>query len=165
RDGAFAVLDCQHLPPAAIAALLFGERAVGREGLAAVYLRGPEYLPRDLQLRLCGWIMRSGGLGVEGTTAPRVFAGCTAASTQAVRCGQLLDEWACALGTLVLEVPPLRERCADLPDLAERLLERACAGRELRVTSLSADAWAVLRGYSWPGNLGELYTVLRAACG
>jgi len=35
----------------------------------------------------------------------------------------------------------------------------------VRVTSLSADAWAVLRGYSWPGNLRELYAVLRAVCG
>lgn len=165
RDGVCAVLDCQHLPPTVLAALLFGERAAGRDGLAAVYLRGPEHLPRDVQLRLAEWIARNSGPGSEGTTAPRVFAGCTSAPAHAVRAGLLLDELACALSTLVLEVPPLRERLADLPNLVEHLLERACSGREVRVTSLSADAWAVLRGYSWPGNLRELYDVLRAVCG
>jgi transcriptional regulator with PAS, ATPase and Fis domain len=164
RDGACAVLDCQYLPPTAFATLLFGERAAGREGVAALYLRGPEHLPRDVQLRLVEWITRSSGPGSEGTTAPRVFAGCLTPPAQAVRAGRLLDELACVLSTLVLEVPPLCERRANLPGLVERLLVRACAGRELRVTSLSADAWEVLRGYSWPGNLRELYTVLRDAC-
>jgi DNA-binding NtrC family response regulator len=164
RDGACAVLDCEYLPSAAVAALLFGERVAGREGPAAVYLRGPEHLPRDLQLRLCEWITRSSGPGSEGATVPRVFAGCAVAPMQAVRAGRLLDELACALGTLVLDVPPLRERLADLPALVERLLDRACTGREIRITRLSADAWAVLRGYSWPGNLRELYDVLRSAC-
>ena len=76
----------------------------------------------------------------------------------------MLEELAYTLGVLVLEVPPLRERLADLPALVERLLERACLGRAVPVTSLSADAWAVVRGYSWPGNSRELYSVLRAAC-
>jgi DNA-binding NtrC family response regulator len=165
RDGACAVLDCQHLPPAAVAALLFGERRAGREGLAAIYLCGPEYLPRDLQLRLAEWIARNNRPGSARTTAPRIFAGCTAAPAHTVRAGRLLDELACTLSPLVLDIPPLRERFADLLALIERLLQRACAGREPRVTSLSADAWDVLRSYSWPGNLRELYTVLRAACG
>ncbi|MGH7170826.1 MAG: sigma 54-interacting transcriptional regulator, partial [Gemmataceae bacterium] len=167
--GACVVLDCQYLPPAALAALLFGQDrrdggATGREGLAAVYLREPSYLPRDVQLLLCERIARGGDPGSEGATGPRILAGCSLSPAQAVRSGKLLDELACALGTLVLEVPPLRERRADLPVLVERLLERACIGRAARVTSLSADAWAVFRGYSWPGNLRELYNVLRAAC-
>ncbi len=62
-------------------------------------------------------------------------------------------------------MPPLRERQADLPSLVEGMLERACSGREARVTSLSADAWTLVRGHNWPGNLRELYAVLRDACG
>jgi DNA-binding NtrC family response regulator len=165
RDGACAVLDCEHLPSAVVAGLLFGERSAGREGLAAVYLREPEHLPRDLQLRLCEWIARSNNPGSERTTAPRVFASCATAPAQAVQAGRLLDELACALSTLVLDVPPLRERLADLPVLVERLLERVCAGRETRINRLSADAWDVLRSYWWPGNLRQLYAVLRDACG
>jgi transcriptional regulator with AAA-type ATPase domain len=163
RDGACAALDCERLPPDAVARLLFGERTGGREGVAAIYLREPASLPRDVQLRLCDLIAR--GSGGEGTTMPRILAGCTLPPAQQVRNGRLLDELACALGTLVLEVPPLRERKADLPNLVERLLERASAGREVPVTRLSADAWEVFRGYSWLGNLRELLDVLRESCG
>jgi DNA-binding NtrC family response regulator len=153
------VLDCQHLPPSAISKLLFGQK-----GLAAVYLREPAFLPRDVQLLLCERIAQSNSPGTEGATPPRILAGCTQPPAQIVRSGQMLDELAYALSTLVLEVPPLRDRLADLPALVERLLPRACAGREVRVTSLSADAWTLLRGYSWPGNVRELYNVLRTAC-
>lgn len=161
RDGACAVLDCQHLPSAAISNLLFGP-----ERPAAVYLREPAFLPRDVQLLLCERMFRPlpDGRGSESVMGPRILAGCTMPPAEAVRSGLLLDEMACALSALVLEVPPLRERLADLPVLVERLLPRACAGHDVRVISLSADAWALLRGHSWPGNLRELYHVLRAAC-
>jgi transcriptional regulator with AAA-type ATPase domain len=164
RDGACAALDCDRLPPDAVARQLFGDRIGGREGLAAIYLREPAHLPRDVQLRLCELIAR-GGSGAEGTSVPRILAGCTTPPAQEVRSGRLLDELACALSTLILEVPPLRERKADLPNLVERLLGRACAGREVRVSRLSADTWEVVRGYSWPGNLRELLDVLRESCG
>jgi len=173
REGACAVLDCQYLPPSAISKVLFGQ-----EGVAAVYLREPAYLPRDVQLLLCERIAPTGGTpvppnggpGMEEAMMPRILAGCTQPLAQAVRSGRMLDELACALSTLVLEVPPLRDRLADLPTLVERLLPRACAGRSgtgvspVGVTSLTADVWTLLRGYSWPGNVRELYNVLRTAC-
>lgn len=167
REGACAVLDCRHLPPAALSNLLFGY-----EGVSSVYLREPAYLPRDVQLVLCERLAAAGGTPVaassdrasEGAAGPRILAGCSLPLAQAVRSGRMLDELACALGTLVIDVPPLRERLADLPALVERMLPRACAGREVSVTSVSADAWPLLRGYSWPGNLRELYNVLRSSC-
>lgn len=160
RTGACAALDCARLPADAVEVLLFGERNAVRQGLAAVYLRQPEHLPRDLQLRLCERILRD----AASSTEPRVLAGCAIAPALLVRSGRLLEELACALGTLVIEVPPLRERMADLPGLVERMLERIRAGRDTQVRKLSADAWAILRGYAWPGNLTELYAVLRDAC-
>lgn len=159
REGSFATLDCRHLPLAAISSFLFRERNLIRDGVAAVYLREPASLPRDVQLLLCERLRRGGE-----ASGPRVFAGCTIPPNQAVRSGQMLEELACALGVLVLEVPPLRERLADLPALVERLLPRACVGNDARITRLSADAWSVLHSYSWPGNLRELYNVLRSGC-
>lgn len=161
--GACALLDCQYVPAAALAALLFGSERrdvgpSGREYLAAIYLREPAYLPRDVQLRLYEMMRDASADG------PRIFAGCTVPPCSAVREGRMLEELACALSTLTIELVPLRERLADLPALVERLLERAGAGREGRITSLSADVWGLLRNYSWPGNLRELYDVLRIAC-
>lgn len=160
REGACAVLDCEHVPSAALAALLFGPRG-GRETLAAIYLREPAFLPREIQLRLYETYCAATS---EEAKKPRLFAGCRQRPEHQVREGRLLEELACALGTLVLDIPPLRRRRADLPLLVERLLARACVGREVRITSLHAEAWTLLRAHSWPGNLRELYHVLQAAC-
>jgi DNA-binding NtrC family response regulator len=156
RERAFAALDCARLPAAVIARLLFGAPGVG-----AVYLREPACLPRELQLRLCEWLTLESGAG----TGPRIFAGSRTALAEEVRSGRLLEELACALGTLVLEVPPLRQRRDDLPRLVERLLERAGQRDEqpAGAVGLTPAAWEVLRAYSWPGNLRELYAVLGTA--
>jgi transcriptional regulator with PAS, ATPase and Fis domain len=161
RDGAFAVIDCEHLPATAVSSLLFGP-----ERFAAMYLREPAFLPRDVQLLLCERMLRPlpDGRGSDSAMTPRILAGCAAPPAQAVHSGRLLDELAYALGALVVEVPSLRDRLADLPTLVEHFLPRACAGRDVAITSLAADAWELLRGYSWPGNLRELYNVLRTAC-
>jgi energy-coupling factor transporter ATP-binding protein EcfA2 len=164
RSGVFAALDCRLLPSTVVAGLLFGDRGGGREDIAAYYLREPACLPRDLQLRLCELIAQGIASTPGGLELPRIFAGCSTAPAEPVRTDRLLDDLACALSTLVIEVPPLRQRQADLPDLIERLLPRAGAEAESQVTGLSADAWAVVRGYSWPGNLRELFAVLRDAC-
>jgi transcriptional regulator with AAA-type ATPase domain len=149
-----ATLDCTRLPPAAIAELLFGESgpAPGRPG--AFYLREPGQLPRDLQLRLCRV--------VAAAPAVRVLAGCRMAPAEEVRDGRLLAELYAAF-PLVLEIPPLRERMADLSELVQRMLERASEGRGSRASGLSPEAREVVRDYRWPGNLRELYDALAAA--
>jgi DNA-binding NtrC family response regulator len=59
------------------------------------------------------------------------------------------------LGVIVIRVPPLRTRAADIPLLAEHFLRNACAraGRAVTFTQAAVDA---LCGYSWPGNVREL---------
>jgi hypothetical protein len=158
RDRPFVALDCRRLPPAALASVLFGEWA-GPGGAGAFYLKEPACLPRDLQLRLCEM------LAGERADRPRLLAGAVQPPEEEVRSGRLLEDLACELGTLVLAVPPLRERKADLPQLVEALLARANAEGEVRVTGLAPDAWEVVRAYSWPGNLSELYRALHLAGG
>jgi DNA-binding NtrC family response regulator len=162
REQAFTALDGRRLPPAFVAAALFAQEGPGRSGpLETIYLKNPEDLPRDVQLRLCDWLAEA----AERPDRPRLMAGSCLSLAQAVRSGRLLEELACVLGTLVLEVPPLRERLADLPALVERLLSRANAEAEVRVTGLLPDAWEVVRAYPWPGNVAELYGALRVAQG
>ena len=135
--------------------------AASRTALGAVYLRGPSHLPRDLQAAARRPLTR-GGRG-RGSTTPRVLAGCSGDPAEEVRAGRLLGELHAALALLTLHLPPLRERLADLPALVDRLLERCNTESEVRVQGLAPDAWDVVRGHHWPGNLRELYTVLSAA--
>ncbi len=59
------------------------------------------------------------------------------------------------LSVIVIRVPPLRERSADIPLLAAQFLQNACAraGRSITFTPAAVDA---LSSYSWPGNVREL---------
>jgi transcriptional regulator with PAS, ATPase and Fis domain len=64
----------------------------------------------------------------------------------------------------VIELPPLRDRMADLADLVDRLLDRHNELHERQVTGLTQAAWELIREYSWPGNLRELNNTLAGAC-
>ena len=65
------------------------------------------------------------------------------------------------LAELTLKLPAVREFAEDIPDLASLMLAqlveaRACPTRRLAIAALNA-----LRHYSWPGNLGELESVVK----
>jgi len=155
RERSFAALDCGRLPVEAVVDVFLGERGDNQRGqLATTYLKDPANLPRDVQARLAERI---------GTrTGPRILAGCTT-PTADVRAGRMLEALHAALATLVIEVPPLRERAADLPVLVDRLLERL-PGKDATARRLAPAAWVVVRRYTWPGNLRELADALAQAC-
>ena len=100
----------------------------------------------------------------EHGKGPRLTAGSHSDVAAEVRAGRLMEEFLCMLSPLTIHVPPLRERIVDLPFLVERFLKRANSGRETPVLGLTEDAWEMLRSYSLPGNLAELYDVLATAC-
>ena len=64
------------------------------------------------------------------------------------------------LNGLAVRLPPLRER-SDLMALVERILERECPERRLR---LSPEVVRLFQAYHWPGNVRQLFNVLRTAC-
>jgi DNA-binding NtrC family response regulator len=59
-------------------------------------------------------------------------------------------------------MPPLRECMGELPRVVEWMLSRL-NDEGKAVTGLSAAAWDVLKAHDWPGNLAELFAVLREA--
>jgi DNA-binding NtrC family response regulator len=65
------------------------------------------------------------------------------------------------LAVFVIDVPPLRERRADLPALAARFLDDFAT--EVGPRELTSGALAKLAGYGWPGNVRELRNVLYRA--
>jgi transcriptional regulator of acetoin/glycerol metabolism len=161
---AFVTLDCEHLPAAVLEAVLFDSGGlVHRAGIGTLYLREPQCLPRELQARLAELAGMMPGSGDGQRPGPRLMAGCTPDPTAAVHQGRLLEELHCALGVLTIALPPLRARPADFGGIVRRLLARAAAD-STGPPALTAEAWEVLRAWSWPGNLGELYSVLRGAC-
>src|SRR5918997_1748065 len=66
------------------------------------------------------------------------------------------------VSVIPIELPPLRERAEDIPDLVAHFTEKFCAqtGRKLGVSPKSME---LLERYDWPGNVRELeHTIERA---
>lgn len=80
-----------------------------------------------------------------------------------VRDGKFRSDLYFRVSTLVLTVPPLRDRPDDLPGLAQSLLEQIGPRRGGRKVTLHPDALVALRQYPWPGNIRELRNVLERA--
>jgi PAS domain S-box-containing protein len=79
-----------------------------------------------------------------------------------VREGAFREDLYYRINIVSIEVPPLRERGEDLPELAEYFLARANRA-EKREVSLSEDALEILKGHAWPGNVRELRHAIERA--
>ena len=67
------------------------------------------------------------------------------------------------INVINVELPPLRERIADIPLLAEHFLKSVCEDAGKQMAGFTDDALTALRGYRWPGNVRELQNVVERA--
>jgi len=67
------------------------------------------------------------------------------------------------LNVIELRMPALRERSEDIPQLADTLLARLSESSGLPSARLTADAFAALKAYAFPGNVRELENILERA--
>lgn len=67
------------------------------------------------------------------------------------------------LKVISIEIPPLRERREDLPDLVSYFLAVYSEKNKKRVSHVSDEAMVILRNYFWPGNIRELEHAIERA--
>ncbi|MEI6896317.1 MAG: nif-specific transcriptional activator NifA [Psychromonas sp.] len=79
-----------------------------------------------------------------------------------VRNGTFREDLYYRLNVMPIQLPALREKTADLPDLARFLLAKI-AKRQGRTLKISDGAIRLLMGHSWPGNVRELENCLERA--
>ncbi len=77
--------------------------------------------------------------------------------------GEFREDLYYRLRGVVLEVPALRQRLADLPLVAAALLDRIEAERGAPAKRIAPSALDALARHTWPGNVRELENALRAA--
>jgi two-component system NtrC family response regulator len=70
--------------------------------------------------------------------------------------GKLREDLYYRLNVVPLRLPPLRERCDDIPLLVEHFLQRACVRHRREPKSVAGAAMRILCDYSWPGNIRQL---------
>ena len=158
---AFVPLDCRRAATEDLEATLARMRDdqqadVLRAG--AVYFDFIDAAPADFQSRLIEWLATN-----SGPHAARILAGSTRPLEPLVEAETFSRELYFALTTLVVEVPPLRDRREDLEPLAQHFLEELNRSAPQQVGGMTDDVWRQLRRYNWPGNTAELRAVIEAA--
>jgi DNA-binding NtrC family response regulator len=100
-------------------------------------------------------LLRRSEDGVDG--APRRILASSARDLQSLaRQGRFDAGLARRLSRFTLELPPLRSRRQDIPDLARALADRAASRMGRPPATFTREALRLLSAQSWPGNLREL---------
>lgn len=107
-----------------------------------------------------GHVRALGGSGYRQVDT-RVISATWADLQDCVASGTFRPDLYHRISTVVLYIPPLRERRSDLPALAHHLL--ATMQLDLGPKRLTPRALGTLGGYAWPGNVRELASVLYRA--
>lgn len=178
-NGAFIRLNCAALPDNLLESELFGHEKGAftgavrdRKGRFELAHRGtifldeigeisPAFQAKLLRVLQEGEFERVGGSQTLQVDV-RIIAATNRPLEEAVRAGQFREDLYYRLNVMPIQLPPLRERIEDLPDLTQFLLGRISQqqGRALRLTD---SGLRKLMHYSWPGNVRELENLLERA--
>ena len=162
----FAELQCSRVDGGNLLDELFGAGEPGLLELArggTLYLSDIGRMPQVVQRRLAGaletGVFSRRGSPRESPLQIRVIAGTGQGLTELAGSGGLVPELYYLLSGFALGVPPLRERKADIPDLANFFLSRRrfALGEEKAFAKRTLD---LLKNWNWPGNLRELRNVV-----
>jgi DNA-binding NtrC family response regulator len=93
----------------------------------------------------------------------RIIATSNRNLADAVREGQFREDLLFRLNVVNLKIPPLRERPADVLELAQHFIKKYAAANGVPVRPLSAEARRTLVLNRWPGNVRELENTVHRA--
>jgi two-component system nitrogen regulation response regulator NtrX len=172
--GPFVSVNCAAIPRDLVESEMFGHekgsftgataRRIGRFEVAdggTLFLDEIGDLQQDAQAKLLR-VLESGEIqriGAERTMQVdiRVVAATNRRLEEAVANGEFREDLYFRLNVFPIDLPALRERPEDLPELVQHLARRLRPRRPPRFT---AEALQLLAGHSWPGNVRELANIV-----
>jgi two-component system NtrC family response regulator len=118
----------------------------------------------ELQVKLLR-LIQNGELEKVGATGPvtvdvRIIAATHRNLQTLIEDGAFREDLFYRLAVVPLEVPPLRERPDDIPELVEALFLRARQKHSLPNLTLQPHLLPYFAAYGWPGNVRELENVI-----
>jgi two-component system, NtrC family, response regulator PilR len=180
KDKPFRVVNCGAIPEALVESELFGHEKGAFTGASArklgffreaeggtVLLDEIGELPLAMQVKLLRVLQERKVRGVgepeESSVDVRILAATNRVVEDDVKAGKFRQDLYYRLNVIRLEVPPLRDRREDVPELAAYFLERCAREHDKSVRALSPDALRALDAYSFPGNVRELENIIERA--
>jgi Nif-specific regulatory protein len=180
RDGPFVCLNCAALTETLLESELFGhekgaftgatERMIGKFEAAdqgTIFLDEIGEMALSTQAKFLRVLEGHPFERVGGNTAikadVRVVAATNRSLEEAVRAGTFRRDLFFRLQVVQLDVPPLRDRGADIPILAEYFLKRFVRETGRKIRGFNPEVIEKLKAYRWPGNVRELRNVIERA--
>src|SRR6202022_3468033 len=176
----FIGVNCAAIPQSLIASELFGhekgaftgatQRRLGRFESAnggTIFLNEVGDLPPEIQVALLRVLQEREIERVGSNKAipidVRVIAATHRDLNTLVDEGKFREDLLYRLNVVPVDVPPLRERVADMPLLVEYFIDRfgKKAGKKFR--TIDKKSLGLLHAYDWPGNIRELQNVIEVA--
>ncbi len=178
--GRFVKVNCAAIPSGLLESELMGHekgaftgalaQRIGRFELAhngTIFLDEIGELPLDLQPKLLRILQEREFERLGSTRTVRSNTRVIAATNRDLAvmvAGRLFrEDLYYRLSVFPLRMPPLRERMADIPLLAQHFVDEVAARMGRRVAPLSELALQRLMAYRWPGNIRELQNVIERA--
>ncbi len=180
RDRPLVKVNCSAISAGLVESELFGhvkgaftgalERRVGRFELAdggTIFLDEIGELPLETQVKLLRVLQEQEFEPVGSSRTVRVDVRVIAATNrdlqEAMRTGRFRPDLFYRLNVFPIEVPPLRERRADIPQLVMFFVSRFSRNLGKRISAVASETMQRLSGYEWPGNVRELQNVIERA--
>lgn len=177
RSGPFVPVNCGSISPDLLESELFGHTRGAftsahstREGLFSHAHRGTLFLdeiaelPITMQAKLLRALeqktIRPVGADREVPVDARVIAATNRQLASEVSEGRFREDLYYRLNVLAIDVPPLRERPEDVPELATHFSSVLADELGLTPIPLTHADMVRLQGYDWPGNARELRNVI-----
>ncbi|HPM80805.1 MAG TPA: sigma-54 dependent transcriptional regulator [Candidatus Anammoximicrobium sp.] len=179
-DKPFVPVNCGALPEALIESELFGHRKGAftgaddhRVGLFEVAQGGSIFLdeigelPKAMQAKLLR-VLESGEIRRIGDNESRhidvrVICATHRNLTEMVEEADFREDLMYRINTFEIQLPPLRLRIDDIPELAEHLYRRFRPAVSVFQQLFTPEAIHLLKSHSWPGNVRELANVIEHA--
>lgn len=179
-DKPFVPVNCGALPETLIESELFGHRKGAftsaddhRVGLFEVAQGGSIFLdeigelPKAMQAKLLR-VLESGEIRRIGDNESRqvdvrVICATHRNLTEMVEDADFREDLMYRINTFEIQLPPLRLRIDDIPELAEHLYRRFRPAVSAFQQLFTPEAIQLLKSHSWPGNVRELANVIEHA--
>ncbi len=176
-QGPFVPVNCAAIPQELLESEFFGHergsftgahyRRLGKLELAhggILFLDEISSLKMELQAKLLRVLQDREFMRVGGTRSMRVDVQFIAATNRDLRRmvseGHFREDLYYRINVVPIILPPLRERRADIPLLAEHLLRMLGERLNKPVPGITQEAVDILKAYRWPGNVRELENLL-----
>lgn len=180
RSGSLVCVNCGAIPPQLVVSTLFGHMRGAfsgadsdREGMfeaahqGTILLDEIGELPPEAQAALLRVLETKRVMRVGATREREVDVRVLAATHRDLEAmcqdGRFREDLYFRLNVMTIDVPPLRERTADIAPLADRFLRLASKDNGRYMTGFSDEARAAMSSYDWPGNVRELKNVVERA--